>query len=80
MKAILHSDQTGDAALSVDNRIADIVGLADPSIAFIASKTDKKRKYFQQKVDYYGQLGYSKVEYFDFDEEFEETRACFEFG
>jgi len=73
-KLVLYSDQIVDVSEKVDEALLRLIGKGSPMVAYIPSCSDKKRVYFNQKVDYYARLGIRNLYYFDLDEEYDEDQ------
>lgn len=73
-KLILYSDQIIEENKKVDNELLNLLGKSNPSIGYIPSCSDLKRKYFNPKIEYYKTLGIHDIQYFDLDKEYDETK------
>ncbi len=71
-KLILLSDQIMNKTEKIDNEIVKILNKSNPKIAYIPSVSDKSRKYYNLKKEYYNKLGINNIIYFDLDEEYDE--------
>lgn len=74
-KLVLYSDQMIEANSKVDEELLKLLNKSNPSIAYIPSCSDLTRKYYNQKVDYYKTLGIEDLQYFDLDQEYDETKV-----
>lgn len=70
-RLVLYSDQVPGKSDKVDNKLMELIGKENPTIAYIPSAADTNRKYFNQKVLYYGRLGIHNLMYFDLDVEYQ---------
>jgi dipeptidase E len=72
-KLVFHSDQiTGNTEVDkVWLKEKDVTNLR---IGYIPSQSDRTRKYFQQKVEWYKQFGITDMVYFDLDQEYDEQK------
>lgn len=68
-KLVMHSDQIKNNTL-IDEASMKLFISSSPRIAYIPSKSDKDRKYYQQKCEWYKQFGITKLKYFDIDNEY----------
>jgi len=65
----------------INDRLLSMINKDNPKVGYIASETDKERKYFNKTKRYYEQLGLKDILYFDLDEEYnseieEEFLSC----
>ena len=72
-KLVLHSDQV-NGKTQVDEVSMRLFSSSNPKIAYIPSKSDLTRKYFNQKVEWYRQFGITDLLYFDVDQEYDEGK------
>ena len=70
-KLILYSDQVAGKSDTVDAALLGLIHQTDPRIAYIPSRGDVTRKYYNQTRGYYGGLGINELLYFDIDIEFD---------
>jgi dipeptidase E len=72
MKFILHSDQSLQLTAELDRElIRSLTGKRRPSIGYITSYPDPRRRHFQDKAAYYEKLGYNDISFIDPLEPFE---------
>jgi len=74
MKLALYSDQVSQDR-KMDTELLKLLGNSCPSIGYIPSCSDLSRKYFQQRVEYYKDLGINQVYYCDLDQEYDPASA-----
>lgn len=74
MKLIFYSDQIIGKSEKLDKKLISLIDKKNPKLAFIPSCSDITRKYYNEKVEYYGRLGINNLLYFDIDKEFDESR------
>lgn len=72
-KLVLHSDQI-PGKTQVDEVFLNFFENKKPKIAYIPSKSDLTRKYFNKKVEWYKQFGINDFLYFDIDQEYNEEK------
>lgn len=72
-KLVLYSDQIKENR-QVDRELLRLINKKNPSIAYIPSASDNSRKYFNEKVEYYKDLGISDLRYFDLDQEYDASK------
>lgn len=72
-KLILHSDHI-EGKTQLDETILKWTMNLNPRIAYIPSQSDTERKFFQEKADWYKQLGIEDLLYFDIDREYDEQK------
>jgi dipeptidase E len=74
-KLVLYSDQMIEENKKIDMELLRLIDKEKPRIAYIASATDSTRKYYNQKLEYYKNLGVEHLLYFDLDKEYDETKV-----
>jgi dipeptidase E len=73
-KLVLYSDQMIAQNKKIDIELLRLIGKEKPKIGYIASASDLTRKYYNQKVEYYKNLGVEYLLYFDLDKEYDEAK------
>jgi dipeptidase E len=73
-KLVFYSDQVVGRSDEIDKELLNLLDKKNPKIAYIPSCSDTTRKYYKQKVEYYGRLGITDLFYFDLDKEFDESK------
>lgn len=73
MKIFLHSDQV-TFNNPVDKKIFEILNPKQIKIGYIPSSSDKERKYYKSRKDWYRKYGVKDFLYFDLGEEYEESK------
>jgi dipeptidase E len=73
-KLVLYSDQVIGKTEKIDEELLRLIGKRNPRVGYIPSCSDVTRKYYNQKVQYYGRMGINDLMYFDLDREYDENR------
>lgn len=73
MKIFLHSDQV-TFNNPVDRKIFEILNPKQIKIGYIPSSTDRDRKHYESRKEWYMKYGVKNFLYFDLDEEYDETQ------
>jgi dipeptidase E len=74
IKIFLHSDQTVFNN-KVDKRLFEILNPQDIKVGYIPSTSDRERRHFKIKKEWYMKYGVNNFIYFDLDEEYDESKV-----
>lgn len=74
-RLVLYSDQMIEENKKIDEELLKLIGKENPRIGYIASASEKDRKYYNQKVEYYQKLGVENLLYFDLDQEYDASKV-----
>ncbi len=74
-KLVLYSDQVPDKSQKVDEALLQMINKTNPKVAYIPSRGDLTRKYYNQKKAYYHNLGIDNLIYFDIDVEYDPSKV-----
>ncbi|MEG0181717.1 MAG: Type 1 glutamine amidotransferase-like domain-containing protein [Peptostreptococcaceae bacterium] len=58
----------------INQRLLDMIGYKNAKVGYIASETDKDRRYFNKTKHYYELLGINNIKYFDLEYEYDESK------
>jgi dipeptidase E len=70
---IFYSDQVVPENERLDRRFLEMIGKAEPKLAYIPSASDRTRKYYREKCGYYKRYGIEDPLYFDLNREYDPT-------
>lgn len=59
----------------VNNHLLKMINKSNPRVGYIASESDRERKYFNKTKKYYEAMGINNLIYIDLEEEYDETRV-----
>lgn len=69
MKLIIYSNDDPKENEIIDAEVVELLP-RDSRITYIPSKTDENKEYFNKFREWYNKLGYTHIEYFDLDREY----------
>lgn len=59
----------------VNNHLLKMINKSNPRVGYIASESDRERKYFNKTKKYYEDMGINNLIYIDLEEEYDETQV-----